>query len=168
MKKLFSTLFIVMLTAAAFAQTSTNSATNPNQTSTTVTAPVVNPNAGEFQWTEETHDFGNIPQGKPVEWKFEFTNTGKEPIIISTVQKTCGCTVTDWTKEPIMPGQKGFVSAQYNAAKEGPFTKAITVQSDAKTPSVKLFFKGTVEKTEQTGGVPADQNIFSAPPAGGN
>ncbi len=168
MKKLFSTLFIVMLTAAAFSQTPATSEQSPNSATpaSSVAAPVVNPNAGEFQWVEETHDFGNIPQGKPVEWKFEFTNSGKEPIIISTVQKTCGCTVTDWTKEPIMPGQKGFVSAQYNAAKEGPFTKAITVQSDSKTPSVKLFFKGTVEKADQTGGVPANQSIFNS--SGGN
>jgi hypothetical protein len=162
MKKLFSTLLISTLSVAVFAQApASSSSVNPNNAATT--APVAK--TGEFQWIEETHDFGTIPQGTPVEWKFEFTNVGKEPIIISTVQKTCGCTVTDWSKEPIMPGQKGFVSAQYNAAKEGPFTKAITVQSDATTPSVKLFFKGTVEKSEQTGGVPAEQNIFNT---GGN
>lgn len=121
-----------------------------------------NPNAPEFQWMEETHDFGTIPQGIPVSNKFEFVNTGKEPLIVSNVQKTCGCTVTDWTKEPIAPGQKGFVMAQFNAAKEGPFTKAITVQSNAKTPSVKLYFKGTVQKSENTGSVPEQQTIFNS------
>lgn len=162
MKKLFSTLSIIFLSVAVFAQTPSSQSVSPNSV-TAPTAPVTK--TGEFQWVEETHDFGTIPQGTPVEYRFEFTNVGKEPIIITTVQKTCGCTVTDWSKEPIMPGQKGFVSAQYNAAKEGPFTKAITVQSDAITPSVKLFFKGTVEKAEQTGGVPAEQNIFNS---GGN
>jgi len=150
----------MLIGTAAFAQSSTNT---PDANATTT--PVVNPNAGEFQWSEETHDFGTIPQGVPVKHKFEFTNTGKEPIIISNVQKTCGCTVTEWTKEPVMPGQKGFVTAEFNAAKEGPFTKAITVQSDAKTASVKLYFKGTVQKSEQAGSVPEQNNIFNQ---GGN
>ncbi len=165
MKKLTLTLSMTfMLGAAVFAQTSTT----PSSSSTTApatTTPVINPNAGEFQWSEETYDFGTIPQGIPVKHKFEFTNSGKEPIIVSNVQKTCGCTVTDWTKEPVLPGQKGFVIAEFNAAKEGPFTKAITVQSDSKTPSVKLYFKGTVQKSEQSGGVPEQNNIFNQ---GGN
>ena len=161
MKKLFYTLPLIMLIASAsFAQTSVS----PSSGSTTAT-PVINPDAGEFQWAEETHDFGTIPQGVPVKNKFLFTNTGKSPIIISNFQKTCGCTVTDWTKEPIMPGQQGFVMAEFNAAKEGPFTKAITVQSDSKTPSVKLYFKGTVLKSEQAGSVPEQNNIFNQ---GGN
>jgi hypothetical protein len=161
MKKLLYTLPLIMLIASAsFAQTSVSPVTG----SETATQPV-NPNAGEFKWVEETHDFGTIPQNVPVKNKFMFTNTGKEPIIISNVQKTCGCTVTDWTKEPIMPGQTGFVMAEFNAAKEGPFTKAITVQSDSKTPSVKLYFKGTVQKSEQAGGVPEQNNIFNQ---GGN
>ncbi len=148
MKKLFSALaFIAFATAPLFAQE---------------TMEEVNPNAPAFEWAETTHDFGTIPQGVPVTNKFSFTNTGKEPLIISNVQKTCGCTVTDWTKEPIMPGQKGFVAAEYNAAKEGPFTKAITVQSNANTPNVKLYFKGTVEKAEQTGSVPEENTIFNS------
>lgn len=161
MKKSTIILFLMMLaTTAVFAQSSTT----PPAGSTTST-PVINPNAGEFSWSEETHDYGTIPQGTPVRHKFEFSNTGKEPIIISNVQKTCGCTITDWTKEPVLPGQKGFVMAEFNAAKEGPFTKAITVQSDAKTPSVKLYFKGTVQKSEQAGSVPEQNNIFNQ---GGN
>lgn len=147
MKKVFTILGFLALTAPVFAQEAIEA---------------VNPNAPEFVWAEETHDFGTIPQGVPVTNKFEFTNSGKEPLIISNVQKTCGCTVTDWTKEPIMPGSKGFVMAEFNAAKEGPFTKAITVQSNAKTPNVKLYFKGTVAKSETTGSVPEESTIFNS------
>ncbi|HNV99538.1 MAG TPA: DUF1573 domain-containing protein [Chitinophagales bacterium] len=153
--------FVFVSGAAVFAQTTTTPSSSTPATST----PAVNPNAGEFSWVEETHDFGTIPQGIPVKNKFEFTNVGKEPIIISTVVKTCGCTALDWTKEPVMPGQKGYVLAEFNAAKEGPFTKAITVQSDSKTPTMKLIFKGTVQKSEQAGSVPEQQNIFNQ---GGN
>lgn len=162
MKKIFSALTLI-LTISTF--TYAQSSVSPNSSSSEAAPVVVNPNAGEFKWVEETHDFGTIPQGIPVKNKFEFTNTGKEPIIVSNVQKTCGCTVTEWTKEPVMPGQVGFVTAEFNAAKEGPFTKAITVQSDAKTPSVKLIFKGTVQKSEQAGGVPEQNTIFNT---GGN
>lgn len=182
MKKFFSVLALAAFAfSATYAQTQ-SSTTHTTSTTTTTSSSVSsgnaatpstgdagtvdnsnNPNAPVFQWAEETHDFGTIPQGKPVTWRFEFSNTGKEPLIISNVQKTCGCTVTDWTKEPIMPGGKGFVSAEYNAAKEGGFTKAITVQSNAKTPNYKLYFKGTVEKTADTGSVPEQKTIFNQP-----
>lgn len=155
MKKLFT------LSAVIFAFAGVTFAQTPGAPAADKAPAVDNPNAPEFQWVEETHDFGTIPQGIPVSHKFEFTNTGKEPLIVSNVQKTCGCTVTDWTKEPVAPGQKGFVSAEYNAAKEGPFTKAITVQSNAKAPSVKLYFKGTVQKSDNTGSVPEQQTIFN-------
>ena len=89
MKKLFSIIAIVSFSMATiFAQELTEA----------------NPNAPEFKWVEETHDFGTIPQSVPVTNKFYFENVGKEPLIVSNVQKTCGCTVTDWTKEPVMPG----------------------------------------------------------------
>lgn len=163
MKRLFTVLAFASLATMTYAQSVSTTNNSQNSTSTTQANPADDPNAPDFQWVEETHDFGSIPQGKPATWKFEFTNSGKEPLIISNVQKTCGCTVTDWTKEPVMPGQKGFVSAQYNAAHEGPFTKAITVQSNAKTPNMKLIFKGTVEKADDSGnGVPEQQTIFNS------
>jgi hypothetical protein len=96
----------------------------------------------------------------PVQARYEFQNVGKEPLIITEVQKTCGCTKTDWSKEPVMPGQKGFVMAEYNAANEGAFTKNITVVSNATTSSVKLNFKGTVLKGD-TGSVPEEKTIFN-------
>lgn len=146
MKKLFSILSFVAITGVVVAQTSAE--------------PVpANPNAPAFQWVSDTYDFGNIPQGIPATAKFEFTNTGKEALIITDVQRTCGCTNTDWTKEPIAPGQKGWVSATYNAANEGAFNKAITVLSNSDTPSVKLYFKGTVVK-DDSGSVPQQQTIF--------
>jgi len=80
-------------------------------------------------------------------------------LIITDVQKTCGCTKTDWSKEPIAPGAKGWIIAEYNAANEGSFTKAITVFSNTKTPNMKLTFKGTVVKDE-SGSVPQQKSIF--------
>lgn len=150
MKKFISVLSLVALMAtAAFAQVNL------------VTDEEIDPDAPVFEWVEEVHNFENIPQGIPVTHKFEFTNTGKSPLIISNVQKTCGCTVTNWTKKPVAPGESGFVEAQYNAAREGAFNKAITVQSNASTPNKKLFFKGTVDKKADGDGVPEKKSIFT-------
>lgn len=143
MKKIFSIIAFVAVTGMVSAQTSTNT----------------NPNAATFEWVSDTYDFGKIPQAVPATARFEFVNTGKEALIITDVQRTCGCTSTDWSKEPIAPGQKGWVTAVYNAANEGGFTKSITVLSNSATPSVKLTFKGTVIK-DDTGSVPAQESIF--------
>jgi hypothetical protein len=151
MKKLCSTLFL--MGALVFSSTAQVNLVTDEQ---------VDPNAPVISWVEEVHDFGTIPQGIPVTHRFEFSNSGKSPLIISNVQKTCGCTVTEWSKEPIVPGGSGFVTAQFNAASPGAFNKAITVQSNSSTPNKKLYFKGTVDaKNESQSGVPEKQSIFA-------
>jgi hypothetical protein len=144
MKKLLSIIAFVAVTGMVSAQTASSTS---------------NPNAAEFEWVSDVYDFGKIPQNVPATARFEFVNTGKEALIITDVQRTCGCTNTEWTKEPIAPGQKGYVTAVYNAAAEGGFTKAITVMSNAQTPTVKLTFKGTVVKDEGES-VPVQESIF--------
>ena len=139
MKKLFSTLAIVIaISVAAMAQSNQTPATTkaaPVQQVTPPNAtPADNPNAGEFTFNEETHDFGKIPKGTPVNYEFSFTNNGKEPIVISNVQASCGCTTPKWTKEPILPGKSSTINVQYNAANPGGFNKSITITSNAKSP----------------------------------
>ncbi|HNF48950.1 MAG TPA: DUF1573 domain-containing protein, partial [Chitinophagales bacterium] len=91
---------------------------------------------------------GSQAQGKPVTYEFEFTNVGKEPLIIENVKASCGCTTPGWTKEPVMPGKKGMVSAQYNMAREGNFTKTITVTTkDGET--ITLYIKGNAVPMKQ-------------------
>lgn len=98
----------------------------------------------EFKFETETHDFGKIPQGKPVTYEFTFTNVGTEPIIISEVRPSCGCSVAEFTKTPVKPGEKGTISVTYNAAAKAPFTKNFTVRSNTKTPVKTLYIKGEV------------------------
>lgn len=102
---------------------------------------------GSFKFKEETHDFGSIEEGTVATHEFEFTNTGKAPIIISEVQASCGCTTPSFTKEPVLPGKKGHIKASYNSSgRPGAFNKSITVKSNAtEAEAVKvLFIKGTV------------------------
>jgi hypothetical protein len=94
----------------------------------------------------EVHDFGEIKEADgPVSVNFDFTNTGSVPLMIKQVHASCGCTSPSWSKEPILPGKKGFVSATYNPMnRPGPFSKTITVVSNASTPNEVLTIKGEV------------------------
>ncbi len=104
-----------------------------------------NPNAPEIAFEKTTHDFGKIQKNGNAETSFEFTNTGKEPLIIDNVRSNCGCTVPKFTREPILPGKKGEITAKYTTTNRvAPFHKQITVFSNAKNPTVILKIKGEV------------------------
>lgn len=98
----------------------------------------------EFKFNEEKHDFGKIPKGTPVTTIFEYTNVGTEPLILTEVRPTCGCTIADYTKTPVQKGQKGTIKITYNAAVASPFSKTIVVTSNAKTPVKNLIILGEV------------------------
>jgi hypothetical protein len=97
----------------------------------------------EFKFDKESHDFGKIPVNKPVSVDFKFTNIGDEPIIITKVETTCGCTVPDYTKTPVKKGESGLVKVTYNPTGAAlPFSKSITITSNAKTTTKVLYIKG--------------------------
>ncbi|GGF12273.1 DUF1573 domain-containing protein [Flavobacterium limi] len=99
---------------------------------------------GTIVWKAETIDVGQIPQGTPKAIVYEFKNTGKTAVVITNVQGSCGCTATDYTKEPVLPGKSAKVTATYNAANKGGFTKTVTVTTSAETTPKILTLKGTV------------------------
>lgn len=76
---------------------------------------------------EKQHDFGKIPQGRPVTHDFEILNAGSRPLLIKDVQATCGCTSPEWDPAPVAPGKSSLVKVGFNAASEGPFSKTITI-----------------------------------------
>ncbi|MBB6126068.1 DUF1573 domain-containing protein [Mucilaginibacter lappiensis] len=108
------------------------------------TASAQDSQKAEFKFNEEKHDFGKIPQGTPVTTIFEFTNVGKEPLILTEVRPTCGCTIADYTKTPVKGGEKGTIKITYNAAAAAPFNKTIVVKSNAVTPEKYLNIIGEV------------------------
>jgi len=114
-------------------------------------AKAVNPNAPKFQFTDKgnTYDFGKIPEGPVAEHVFEFKNTGKEPLIISNAQASCGCTTPDWPKEPILPGKKGKITVRYTTqGRPNTFTKTVYITSNASLDDgrdrFELYIKGDV------------------------
>jgi hypothetical protein len=110
---------------------------------------------GKIKFDKTTHDFGTIKeeQGKAIA-KFVFTNVGSGDLKIVNVRTSCGCTASDYSKNVIKPGQKGYVTATYYTAhRPGPFRKSITVTvNDADHPNSVLFIKGTVTPRKKSKG----------------
>ncbi|ENG5659135.1 DUF1573 domain-containing protein [Flavobacterium psychrophilum] len=93
----------------------------------------------------ETIDYGTIAHNAEPNRQFVFTNNGNKPLIITNTQGSCGCTVPTTPKEPIAPGAKGIIGVKYATDRVGPFTKTVTVSSNAEgMPSKILTIKGTV------------------------
>mgnify|MGYP003574971767 CR=1 FL=1 len=99
----------------------------------------------DITWTEDVHNFGDIEKSKPVSHDFTFKNTTKQTILVTNVKASCGCTATNYTKTPIKPGETGSVTATYNAANPGPFTKTVTVTTNDSDVKKILTIKGKVE-----------------------
>jgi hypothetical protein len=103
-------------------------------------------NGPKISFSEQEHNYGTIQKGGDGNCEFVFTNEGNEPLILSNVKASCGCTTPSWTKEPIMPGKTGTIKVRYNTNNVGSFTKTITVTSNAiDSPRVTLKIRGKVE-----------------------
>jgi len=92
-----------------------------------------NKKGAELTWEKGTHDFGEIAPNAKVEHTFKFTNTGNEPLIITNVQPSCGCTLPkSWPRDPIMPGGSGEIVIAFNSAgKSGKQEKVTMIVSNA-------------------------------------
>ena len=80
------------------------------------------------KFNTDKHDFGKIKQNVPAVYTFEITNKSNKPLVIENAHATCGCTVPEYQKEPILPGKSGKIKVQYNAANGGRFDKAVNVK----------------------------------------
>ena len=108
-------------------------------------AAPANPNAADMVFETEVIDYGTIEHNANGEREFKFTNKGKEPLIITNAQGSCGCTVPTWPKEPIKPGATSSIKVKYATDRVGAFEKTVTVSSNAKTPSKVIRIKGVVK-----------------------
>jgi hypothetical protein len=95
------------------------------------------------------HDFGKIDQNGNGVFSFDFTNNGTEPLILSNVRSSCGCTVPEWPREPINAGATATILVKYDTRRIGAFSKSITVYSNATETPIILRIKGTVEPNKE-------------------
>ncbi|MBO7571204.1 MAG: DUF1573 domain-containing protein [Bacteroidales bacterium] len=130
MKKLFLVFLVLSLAVAVSAQTK----------------------QPQISWEKTTHNFGVFKEEAGLQTAiFEFTNVGEEPLVLTNVKASCGCTATDYTKEPIQKGKKGFVKASYNPQnRPGKFNKTITVTTNCEAPTTILTITGEVTAREKT------------------
>ena len=120
-------------------QLSTDLITNPKS------AEKTGRKAAEITFDKTEHDFGKLLQGEVVSYTFHFTNTGNAPLLISKVNTSCGCTVGEYSKEPIAPGKKGTIKATYASKGHHDIqTRSLTVTSNTNPSSTVLRIKANV------------------------
>lgn len=106
--------------------------------------------SAEITFEREIYDYGTIDYGSDGSYAFKFTNTGKDPLVITNATGSCGCTVPKWPKEPILKGQSSYINVTYDTKRPGPFTKTVTISSNATSSSKVITIKGVVRTQEQT------------------
>ena len=99
------------------------------------------------QFEQTDYDFGSVKEGEKVKHTYKFTNTGSEPLIISSAKGSCGCTVPKWPAEPIAPGATGQIDVEFDSkGKPGKQTKRVTVTANTVPAQIFLNITGNVEK----------------------
>lgn len=115
---------------------------NPNTAST---ATVDNEKVAIIEFEQEVIEFGEITQGEIIEKTFRFKNVGKSDLIISSAQGSCGCTVPEWPKEPIKPGEEGVMNVKFDSnGKQGKQNKTITLVANTIPNTTVVALKGDV------------------------
>lgn len=97
------------------------------------------------QWIDSVRDFGKIIEGQKLAISFRFKNTGDKPLVIESVHPACGCTVADYPKQPLKPGEEGEITGEFNSeGREGQQHKEITVTTNTPAHTQNLIFEVTV------------------------
>ena len=144
MKKFLATFSLVaLLVAFASAQTATIA------TDKAISGPVMT-------FEKIDMDYGTIAQGSDPLRKFKFKNTGTEPLVIKNARGSCGCTVPNYKKEPVMPGETSEVEVRYDTQRTGPFTKTVTIETNEGDQPRVLTIHGTVNEKPAEPSVPAN------------
>ncbi len=105
--------------------------------------------AAEIKFDKVTHNFGKFSEKEPVvSCTFSFTNIGEQPLVVNQAVASCGCTVPEYTKTPIQPGEKGEIKVTYNGTGKFPghFKKSITVRTNGAVEMTRLYIEGDMEE----------------------
>ena len=108
-------------------------------------------------------DYGQIAHKSSGARKFVFTNNGSDPLIIKNAKGSCGCTVPTWPREPIAPGTTSEIGVNYDTKRTGPFTKTITLTTNASKSPVILTIKGNVSPPPKPAQTPEKKKLDGAP-----
>lgn len=133
MKPFFYLFIVAAIGITACGGPSGNTAAQPTDAADTTkgTWPVMT-------FEKESHNFGNVTEGEVVEYSFKFTNTGNRDLLITKAEASCGCTVPEWPKEPLKPGESGYMKVKFDSKgrPEGYTEKELYIQANTKTPMI--------------------------------
>ena len=106
-------------------------------------------NVAKIEFAETLYDFGTVDEGETVNKTFKFTNTGQVPLLISDARSTCGCTVADYPKEPVAPGESGSIEVNFNTIKKrNRQKKVVTLTANTYPAETKVALEGFVNPAE--------------------
>ncbi|MGB3080161.1 MAG: DUF1573 domain-containing protein [Saprospiraceae bacterium] len=125
--------------------------------------PAAAPSGAVMKLDSDTVDYGTIDQGSDPLRLAKFTNTGTEPLIISGARGSCGCTVPNWPKDPIMPGETSQIEIRYDTKRVGGINKTVTVTSNDPVGPIVIKVIGTINAVAQEEGTPEKESIFKKP-----
>ncbi len=108
----------------------------------------------QMEFKDTTIDYGTVEQGSDPYREFDFTNIGNAPLVITAAKGSCGCTVPDWPKEPIMPGEESKIRVRYDTKRVGKFTKTITLTTNEGEDKRVLRILGDIKKKQEEKSVP--------------
>jgi len=131
--------------------------------------PNPDPNAPVMTFATDTMNFGTVTQGTIVERDYKFTNTGKQPLVITSATGSCHCTVPDFPKEPIAPGKTGVIHVRFDSSGKMNYQdKTATIQSNNRDGAVVIHLRGNVvtPPPAPTPGGQTDPNRGAAPTGG--
>lgn len=143
---IFISLFV--LAACGDEQAKSDSKESERLADKKVAEPIDSSRFTTVQWIDSLKDFGSVKDGEKVDISFRFVNTGEFPLIVQSVAPSCGCTVPEYTEEPVLPGKEGFIKAVFNSANQhATVHKTINVAMNTKPSTLHtIAFMGNVVK----------------------
>ena len=159
MKKLVFTLGLLLMVAGMISAQDVQKAAEKAEKKSMTDAVLTN--GPKMTFETMVVDYGEIAKGSDPLIKFSFVNDGTEPLVIKSAKGSCGCTVPDYPKEPILPGETGAIDVRYDTQRIGQFTKTVTLTTNVDDQKIVLTIKGKVNQELPEEGVPSKEgSIF--------
>ena len=159
MKKLVFTLGLLLMVAGMISAQDVQKAAEKAEKKSMTDAVLTN--GPKMTFETMVVDYGEIAKGSDPLTKFSFVNDGTEPLVIKSAKGSCGCTVPDYPKEPILPGETGAIDVRYDTQRIGQFTKTVTLTTNVDDQKIVLTIKGKVNQELPEEGVPSKEgSIF--------
>lgn len=138
-------VFLLVSCSDSESEVTTDIVNNPNSASVAVDVEQAKEELAAISFENELYDFGEITQGEKVNFTYKFTNTGKANLIISSAKGSCGCTVPDWPREPIKPGESGEIKVVFNSdGKSGKQHKKVSVVANTQPSTTVVALTGNI------------------------